>query len=89
MSPSLAVGPKQYHTMTGNRSKNVNTPPADNGAGREGSGKTPRPDRRGSDRVKNEQGSGHGSASALSRMKMIERRKSQVRPKNGQDNGGN
>jgi hypothetical protein len=74
--------------MTGNRSKNTKTPPVDNGGGREGSGKTPRLERRGSDRVKNEQGSGHGSASALSRMKMIERRKSQVRPKNGQENSG-
>jgi hypothetical protein len=75
--------------MTGDRKKKDNTPPADNGAGREGSGKTPRAERRGSERVKNEQGSGHGSATALERMKMIERRKSQVRPKNGLENGGN
>ena len=75
--------------MTGNRSKTGNLPPVDNGAGREGSDKAARQERRGSDRVKNEQGSGHGSATALSRMKMIERRKSQIRPKNGQENGGN
>jgi hypothetical protein len=80
--------------MTGNRPKSGNAPPADNGAGRDGAGregvgKAPRTERRGVDRVKNDQGSGHGSATALSRMQMIERRKLQVRPKNGQENGGN
>ena len=40
------------------------------------------------DRTKNGQHTGHGSASALSRMKAIERKKKQNRAGNGRDNGG-
>ena len=37
-------------------------------------------ERRSRHRVKNEQGSGQGALSALSKMKMIERKKSEVQP---------
>lgn len=38
-------------------------------------------ERRSRHRVKNEQGSGQGALSALSKMQMIERKKSEVQPK--------
>ena len=38
-------------------------------------------ERRSRHRVKNEQGSGQGALSALSKMQMIERKKSEIQPK--------
>lgn len=40
----------------------------------------PTPERRSSHRVRDEQQSGHGSLSALSKLKMLERKRAAVRP---------
>jgi hypothetical protein len=42
-------------------------------------------ERRSTHRVADDQGSGHGAMSALAKMKMIERRRGIVRPREGDD----
>ena len=45
-----------------------------------GGAKGPRTERRSKHRVANNQGTGEGTATALSKLKMIERHKSELRP---------